>query len=198
MDYLIFDLWPKEIMKLWSIWSGGRSPSKIYQNQSLINFDEFLKCVDTYPRWASLIRQLMIGCLETTSLGPWHVVASMTACYDSLDCLWGSLSHRFSNEEEELVWHVRWISDVSFYIALFWIGTTTGCTFSVCRFQTCDVLLAQQSTDSVRHGTVPQFNQLIKCNVAMHSTASAKHFIQTLFICFEVLDKVELSDLICN
>ena len=78
------------------IWSGGRSPSKIYQNQSLINFDEFLKCVDTYPRWASLIRQLMIGCLEITSLGPWHVVASMTACYDSLDCLWGSLSHSFS------------------------------------------------------------------------------------------------------
>ena len=36
-----------------------------------------------------------------------------------------------------------------------------------------DVLLAQQSTDSVRHGTVPQFNQLIKCNVAMYSTASA-------------------------
>ena len=34
--------------------------------------------------------------LETTSLGQWHVVASMTACYDSLDCFWGSLSHSFS------------------------------------------------------------------------------------------------------
>ena len=127
----------------------------------------------------------MIGCLETTSFGPWHVVASMTACYDSLDCLWGSLSHRFSNEEQELVWHVRWISDVSFYIALFWIGTTTGCTFSVCRFQTCDVLLAQQSTDSVRHGTVPQYNQLIKCNVAMYSTASAS----TLFRPYSFVSK---------
>ena len=83
------------------------------------------------------------------------------------------------NEEQGLVWHVRWISDVSFYIALFWIGTTTGCTFSVCRFQTCDVLLAQQSTDSVRHGTVPQFNQLIKCNVAMYSTASLVHWIHS-------------------
>ena len=151
MDYLIFDLWPKEIMKLWSIWSGGRSPSKIYQNQSLINFDEFLKCVDTYPRWASLIRQLMIQCLETTSLGPWHVVASMTACYDSLDCLWGSLSHSFSErrarvglacEMSRLTLHYSELEQLLAALLVF------------CRFQICDVLLAQQSTDSVRHSTV--------------------------------------------
>ena len=174
MGYLTFDLWPKEIMKLWSIWSGGRSPSKIYQNQSLINFDEFFEMCWYLPKvgFADPTADDLGDIFQTA--GQWHA----DSYYDSL--LWqlglfvGDSYHTaFPNEEQGLGWHVRWISDVSSYIALFWIGTTTGCTFSVCRFQTCDVLLAQQSTDSVRHGTVPQFNQLIKCNVAMYSTASA-------------------------
>ena len=70
------------------------------------------------------------------------------------------------NEEQGLVWHVRWISDVSSYIALFWIGTITSCTFSVLKISDlwCFAGAAVVGLYSPQHSTT-QFNQLIKCNV---------------------------------
>ena len=151
--------------------------------------------------WASLVRQLMIW---MTSFRPLPLVngmstASMTAVMTAWIVFGDSYHTASPNEEQGLGWHVRWISDVSSYIALFWIGTITSCTFSVLQISDlwCFAGAAVDGLCSPQHSTT-QFNQLIKCNVAMYSTASAKHLIQTLFICFEVLDKVELSDLICN
>ena len=151
--------------------------------------------------WASLVRQLMIW---MTSFRPLPLVngmstASMTAVMTAWIVFGDSYHTASPNEEQGLGWHVRWISDVSSYIALFWIGTITSCTFSVLQISDlwCFAGAAVDGLCSPQHSTT-QFNQLIKSNVAMYSTASAKHLIQTLFICFEVLDKVELSDLICN
>ena len=151
--------------------------------------------------WASLVRQLMIW---VTSFRPLPLVngmstASMTACYDSLDCLLGIPITQLSRTKSK-----------------GWVGMWDGYQMSRLTLhyseleQLLAALLVLQISDlwcfasaavdglcSPQHSAT-QLNQLIKCNVAMHSTASAKHLIQTLFICFEVLDKVELSDLICN
>ena len=170
MDYLIFDLCPKEIMKLWSIWSGGRSPSKIYQNQSLINFDEFFEMCWYLPKVGSpdpIADYWMLG-----DHFPWFMTCR--SFYDSL------------------LWQLGLSLGIPVTPLFEWRGRVgLACQMDIrCRFtlhyseleQTLvallvfadfsDVLLAQQSTDSVFHGTVPQFNQLIKFNVAMYSTAS--------------------------
>ena len=57
--------------------------------------------------------------LETTSLAQWHVDSFHDSCYDSLDCFGDSYHTASPNEEQGLGWHVRWVSDVLSFIALF-------------------------------------------------------------------------------
>ena len=71
--------------------------------------------------WASLVRQLMIW---MTSFRPLPLVngmstASMTAVMTAWIVFGDSYHTASPNEEQGLGWHVRWISDVSSYIALF-------------------------------------------------------------------------------
>ena len=155
MDYLIFDLCPKEIMKLWSIWSGGRSPSKIYQNQSLINFDEFFEMCWYLPK---------VGFADPTAddwmLGD-HFPWSMTcrSFYDSL--LWQlGLSLGIPVTPLLRTKSKGWFGMLDGYqMSRFTLHYSEleqllAALLVFCRFQICDVLLAQQSTDSVRHSTV--------------------------------------------
>ena len=137
---LTFELWPNEIMvKL--VGSDGRSPLKIYWNQILINLYNFWNVLiltqgRAHMGFAGPTADDLGDIFQTASFGQWHV----DSFYDSL--LWqlglsvGDSYHTaFPNEEQGLGWHVRWISDVSSYIALFWIGTITSCTFSVADFR---------------------------------------------------------------
>ena len=152
--------------------------------------------------WASLVRQLMIW---MTSFRPLPLVngmstASMTAVMTAWIVFGDSYHTASPNEEQGLGWHVRWVSDVSSYIALFWIGTITSCTFSVLQISDlwCFAGAAVDGLCSPQHSTT-QFNQLIKCNVwqctaqLLQSTFS-RHYS---FVLMSWTRSSE-SDLFCN
>ena len=145
--------------------------------------------------WASLVRQLMIW---MTSFRPLPLVngmstASMTAVMTAWIVFGDSYHTASPNEEQGLGWHVRWVSDVLSFIALFWIWTIKICTFSV--LQISDLwCFCWRSSRRTLFATA-QYNTcnklIIMEHVAMYSTASAKHLLQTLFIRFDVLDNVK-------
>ena len=56
---------------------------------------------------------------QTTSFGQWHVDSSVTAVMTAWIVFGDSYHTASPNEEQGLGWHVRWVSDVSSYIALF-------------------------------------------------------------------------------
>ena len=153
------------------IWSGGRSPSKIYQNQSLINFDEFFEMCWYLPKVGfadPIADDWMLG-----DHFPWSMTCR--SFYDSL--LWQlGLSLGIPVTPLLRMKSKGWFGMLDGYqmsrFTLHYFELEQLLVALLVFADFSDVLLAQQSTDSVFHGTVPQFNQLIKFNVAMYSTAS--------------------------
>ena len=152
--------------------------------------------------WASLVRQLMIW---MTSFRPLPLVngmstASMTAVMTAWIVFGDSYHTASPNEEQGLGWHVRWVSDVLSYIALFWIWTINSCTFSVLQISDLWCFCWRSSRRSLfataQYNTMQQINHNVTCGNVQHSFCKAPSPDIIQFLMFWTMSSE--SNLVCN
>ena len=104
------------------------------------------------------------------------------------------------NEEQWLGWHVRWVSDVVSFIALFWIWTIKICTFSVLQISDLWCFCWRSSRRSLfataQYNTMQQINHNVTCGNVQHSFCKAPSPDIIQFLMFWTMSSE--SNLVCN